>query len=371
MYLRKISILNFKNIVQADLELSRGLNCFVGINGAGKTNVLDAVYYLSMCKSSLGSSDSGAVNKGGEADFFMISGDYLADDGRSESVTCSYKRGGTKSVKRAGKEYERFSDHVGLVPVVIISPQDVFLINDAAEERRRWLNSFISQFDRDYMSTLIKYNRVLAERNTMLKVADGMVHGELFEVIDEQLAHYGTLIHGRRAEIIAELGEAVERHYATISGERESVSLTYRSELNGATFAELLGANRERDLLNRFTGSGIHRDDVVMKIGGEPLKRYGSQGQQKSFLVALKLAQYEDIARRVGEQPLLLLDDLFDKLDTDRLGRLMELTSSGCFGQILISDCNVDRLTEVLGERGVEYRLFNVADGNISEGSQR
>lgn len=366
MYLEKLSILNFKNIRQAEFTLSRGLNCFVGINGAGKTNVLDAVHYLSMCKSALGSTDPGALNKNVDADFFMLTGNYLSDAGSTEEVVCAYKRGGSKSVRRAGKEYERLSDHVGLVPVVIVSPQDVFLINDAAEERRRWLNSFISQFDREYMAALIKYNRVLAERNTMLKVADGVTSGELLDIVDEQLAHYGAKIHARRAEIIAGLAEKVERYYAVISGEREEVSLSYRSELNETPLLELLRANRERDMLNRFTGSGVHRDDVIMKIGGLLLKRFGSQGQQKSFLVALKLAQYDDIATRMEERPLLLLDDLFDKLDNDRLGQLMSLTAGGSFGQTLISDCNEERLRGVLDACGVEYRLFNVAGGDVT-----
>lgn len=366
MYLKKLSILNFKNIRQAEIALTRGLNCFVGINGAGKTNILDAAYYLSMCKSALGSSDPGSLNKDVDAEFFMLTGDYLTDGGNSEEIVCSYKRGGNKSVRRAGKEYERFSDHVGLIPVVIVSPQDVFLINDAAEERRRWLNSFISQFDRDYMAALIKYNRILAERNSMLKVADVMDGGgELFDIVDEQLAHYGQRIYERRAEIIEGLATKVERYYAIISGEREEVSLSYRSALSEGSMLELLRDNRERDVLNRFTGSGIHRDDVIMKIGGQMLKRFGSQGQQKSFLVALKLAQYDDIASRMEERPLLILDDLFDKLDNHRLGHLMSLTADGTFGQTLISDCNEERLREVLDGCGVEYRLFNVADGDV------
>lgn len=368
MYLRRLSILNYKNICDAEVELSEGLNCFVGINGAGKTNVLDAVYYLSMCKSALGSTDPGSLNKNVDAEFFMLTGNYLTDEGGTEEVVCSYKKGGSnKSVRRAGKEYERLSDHVGLVPVVIVSPQDIFLINDAAEERRRWLNSFISQFDREYMAALIKYNRVLAERNTMLKVADGMGCGELLDVVDEQLSYYGKKIHARRAEIIAGLAEKVEKYYAIISGERESVSLSYRSELNEAELGDLLRANRERDLLNRHTGSGVHRDDVIMKIGGQMLKRFGSQGQQKSFLVALKLAQYDDIASRMKERPLLLLDDLFDKLDNDRLGHLMSLTADGSFGQTLISDCNEERLRAVLDSRGVPYKLFYVDGGEVKE----
>ena len=286
MYLRKLSLINFKNITQGDIELSPGINGFTGCNGAGKTNIIDAVYYLSMCKSSLTMTDGQSVRHG--EDFFMLNGDYITDADSHEVVTCSFKRSAGKTLKRNSKEYERLSDHIGVVPSVIVSPGDVFLVNDAAEERRKWLNSFISQTDRQYLDALIRYNRALAERNRLLKHG---ANGELMEVFDEPLSMHGNLIFERRGSAIERLGPIVGEYYKAISGDREQVELTYRSELHKMPFADLLLMTRDKDMATQFTTSGEHRDDMVMKIGGYPLRKSGSQGQQKSFLIALKLAQ--------------------------------------------------------------------------------
>ena len=326
MYIRKLSLLNFKNIAQADLTLREGINCFTGRNGAGKTNVIDAVWYLSMCKSALTMTDGQSIRHGEE--FFLLSGDYTADDGRHETVTCSFRRGNGKVLKRNGKEYERLSDHIGMIPAVIVSPADSFLVSDAADERRKWLNAFISQHDRDYLNALIRYNRALAERNRLLK-------------------------------------HIVEEYYRIISGDREQVSLDYRSELNDTEPEALLEASRARDIANQFTTSGVHRDDMVMKIGGYPLRKYGSQGQQKSFLIALKLAQHAIQTERGGERPILLLDDLFDKLDAGRLEALITLVNDRRFGQIVISDCNRTRLTSILESCAADYAHFEVEAGTI------
>lgn len=366
MYIRKLSLLNFKNIAQADLELAPGINCFTGRNGAGKTNVIDAVWYLSMCKSALAMTDGQSVRHGEE--FFMLNGEYLSDGGRRETVTCSFRRGGGgKTLKRNGKEYERLSEHIGLVPAVIVSPADAFLVSDAADERRKWLNSFISQNDRGYLDALIRYNHALAERNRLLKQLRNPAQGELLEVFDMQLETHGEVIHAKRAATIRRLGPVVARYYRTISGDREQVELSYRSELNDRPLGDLLAASREKDIANQFTTSGIHRDDMTMKIGGYPLKKYGSQGQQKSFLIALKLAQHAIIAETAGERPILLLDDLFDKLDAARLSALIGLVGDGSFGQIIISDCNHARLTSILDGCGVRYALFGVEDGTVTE----
>lgn len=363
MYLRKLSLLNFKNIPQADLDLACGINCFTGCNGAGKTNVIDAVWYLSMCKSSLTMTDGQSVRHG--EDFFMLGGDYLTDGGGREAVTCSFSRAAGKTLKRNSKEYERLSDHIGAIPAVIVSPGDVFLISDAAEERRKWLNSFISQTDRQYLDALIRYNHVLGERNKLLKGQGTPAFGELLEILDGRLEQYGAIIHRRRGEMTERLRPIVSDYYRTISGDREQVELSYRSELNDKSFGDVLLESRQRDLFSQFTTAGIHRDDITMTIGGRPLRKYGSQGQQKSFLIALKLAQYTILAEMSGERPILLLDDLFDKLDTSRLEALISLVGGGRFGQILISDCNRQRLTSILDNCGVEYTLFDVADGEV------
>ncbi len=364
MYIRKLSLINFKNIRQADLDLSSGINCFTGSNGAGKTNVIDAVWYLSMCKSSLTMTDGQSVRHGQE--FFMLGGDYLTDGGSREAVTCSFSRAAGKTLKRNSKEYERLSDHIGAIPAVIVSPGDVFLISDAAEERRKWLNSFISQTDRQYLDALIRYNHTIGERNKLLKGQGAPAFGELLEILDERLEQYGAVIHRRRGEMAGRLRPIVSDYYRTISGDREQVELSYRSELNDKGFHDILLESRQRDMLNQFTTAGVHRDDIAMSIGGYPLRKYGSQGQQKSFLIALKLAQHTILTEMSGERPILLLDDLFDKLDSSRLEALLSLVNGGRFGQILISDCDRQRLTGILEGCDAEYTLFEVDAGEVN-----
>lgn len=362
MYIRKLSLLNFKNIAQADLELAPGINCFTGRNGAGKTNVIDAVWYLAMCKSSLAMTDGQSVRHGEE--FFLLNGEYLSDGGRHETVTCSFKRNGGKTLKRNGKEYDRLSDHVGLVPVVIVSPADTALVSDAADERRRYLNGCISQLDRGYLSAVMRYNAVLSERNRYLKVGSDE---DMLSIYDRQLAEHGQAIYEKRKAFAERLQPLVGEYYALLSGRREQVELTYRSELAEAPFTELLQRARQRDLANQFTTAGIHRDDLVLRIDGYPLRKYGSQGQQKSFLVALKLAQYRIVGADKGEKPILLLDDLFDKLDMGRVEQLIKLVSGEEFGQIVITDCNKVRLETILGRQGGNYRLYVVANGEIAK----
>ncbi len=365
MILKRLSLLDFKNITQAEMEFSEGINCFTGSNGAGKTNLLDSVYYLSMCKSALAATDGQNLRHG--AEFFMIQGDYSSDTGRSESVVCSFKPQGGKHVKRNGKEYEKLSDHIGVIPLVLVSPADIYLVSEAAEERRRWLNSFMSQLDKRFLATLIRYNNVLLQRNRLLKQIGEGANGELLPILDEQLAVAGTAIHDMRREYIERLRPLTAEYYSTISGDCETVEISYRSELNDKGFGELLESTREKDLICQFTTAGVHRDDLVMKIGGYPLKKYGSQGQQKSFLIALKLAQHRILAEQTGEKPILLLDDLFDKLDVSRLEKLIGLTCRSEFGQTFISDCNRARLESVFDSCGVKYKLFHINAGEIAE----
>ena len=360
MYLRKISILNFKNLSDVALELSEGINCFTGDNGAGKTNVLDAVYYMSMSKSSLSMTDGQSLRHGEE--FFILDGAYRTDEGKTENIVCSFSRRTGKTMKRNGKEYERIADHIGLIPSVIVSPADTVLISDSADERRRYLNGFISQLDRTYLRAVMRYKSVLQERNSLLKVSRDET---ILAIYDAQLAELAAAIYERRREMVGRLRPLTAEYYAALSGDREQVELSYRSDLDEAPMAELLLASRERDFINQYTTRGVHRDDMVLRIGGYQLRKYGSQGQQKSFLLALKLAQYSIVAEQCGERPILLLDDLFDKLDMSRVEELLRLVSGERFGQIFITDCNKVRLQTVLDKAKADYSLFSVADGEI------
>ena len=360
MYLKKLVLINFKNIAQAEITLSERLNCFVGDNGAGKTNVLDAVYYLSMSKSALSMTDGQSVRHG--EDFFVVEGTYAGDSGSNDTVNCSFLRRSGKVLKLNGKEYDRMADHVGRFPVVMVSPQDSVLITDAAEERRRYLNAFLSQLDRDYLASLMRYNAVLAERNRFLKSSSDE---QMLQIYDMQLADHAARIYERRRDIIERMRPLVAEFYRQLSGDREQVEIEYRSELASASMGELLLASRERDIVNGFTTSGVHRDDMSLRIGGYPLRKYGSQGQQKSFLMSLKLAQYRILAEVCGERPLLLLDDLFDKLDTSRVENLLTLVAGDDFGQIFITDCNRSRLEAILSRAGEKYALFTVEGGDI------
>lgn len=361
MYLKKLALLNFKNIQQVELAFCPGINALVGDNGAGKTNIIDAVYYLSMCKSALQMTDGQSVRH--DADFFLADGAYATDSGKSESIVCSFSRKGGKVLKRNGKVYERLADHVGLIPAVIVSPADSALISDAADERRRYLNAFIAQLDRPYLQAVMRYNAVLAERNRLLKMQPDET---MLQIYDRQLCEHGNKIHDRRREFVQRLQPVVAEYYRTLSGDREQVELLYKSELNERPFEEVLQNARQRDLVNEFTTAGIHRDDLVLKIGGYPLRKYGSQGQQKSFLIALKLAQYAIVAEEKHEHPILLLDDLFDKLDAGRVEQLIRLVSAETFGQIFISDCNPTRLKRILDRAGGDYALFTVTDGDVT-----
>ena len=360
MYLKKLVLINFKNIAQAEITLSERLNCFVGDNGAGKTNVLDAVYYLSMSKSALTMTDGQSVRHG--EDFFVVEGTYAGDSGSNDTVNCSFLRRSGKVLKLNGKEYDRMADHVGRFPVVMVSPQDSVLITDAAEERRRYLNAFLSQLDRDYLASLMRYKAVLAERNRFLKSSSDE---QMLQIYDMQLADHAARIYERRRDIIERLRPLVAEFYRQLSGDREQVEIEYRSELASASMGELLLASRERDIVNGFTTSGVHRDDMSLRIGGYPLRKYGSQGQQKSFLMSLKLAQYRILAEVCGERPLLLLDDLFDKLDTSRVENLLSLVAGDGFGQIFITDCNRSRLETILSRASEKYALFMVEGGDI------
>lgn len=300
-------------------------------------------------------------------DMFVLEGEYRSGEDKRENVMCGFRRGGGKTLRRNGKEYERLADHIGLIPVVIVSPSDSFLVSDAAEERRRYLNSFLSQLDREYLTAMMRYNHILSERNRLLKQMRSHATQELLDILDEQLCDMGAVVHRKRGELIGELAPLVANYYAVLSDDREQIELSYRSELNDTPFAELLRAARDKDWVNQYSTVGVHRDDMRMKIGGYQLRKYGSQGQQKSFLVALKLAQYTIVAQHRAQSPILLLDDLFDKLDMMRVEKLIELVGGEEFGQIFITDCNKVRLQTILERSGREYALWSVAGGTVEQ----
>jgi DNA replication and repair protein RecF len=295
--------------------------------------------------------------------FFVVEGDYLTDEGKHEQIACTFAKGSGKTLKRNGKAYERIADHVGFAPAVIVAPADTLLISDAAEERRRYINRLISQLDRGYLAQLIRYNTALQERNKLLKTNPTE---EMLLIYDAMLSASADLLFKRREEIVAQMRPLVEEYYAQLSTQRETIDLEYRSDLQTAPLSELLLQSRRKDFVNEFTSVGVHRDDILFSIGGYPLRKFGSQGQQKSFLIALKLAEYRLLAEQSGDRPILLLDDLFDKLDMRRVAELLRLVGGDMFGQIMITDCNKHRLQRTLSEAGVEYRLFHISEGKAS-----
>ncbi len=362
MILEQLSIIDFKNIELASIELSSGFNCFSGFNGAGKTNTLDAIHYLSTCRSITGVADSALIRH--EQPMFMVEGKFVRDS-VSSKVVAAAKRGAGKSLKHNGKEYPRLSDHIGQFPLVLVSPTDSAIITDSADIRRRYIDLLLSQIDREYLSALISYNAMLKERNTMLKASKT---GELLDIIDMQLGRYGDIVSHKRELFINEIEPVASEFYKEISQDREQLKLGYRSSQNAdSTLEQRLSESRAKDLLYGYTTIGPHREDISMILSGHPARKYGSQGQQKSFIVALKLAQSELIVKHRGLRPILLLDDIFDKLDKTRVESLIELVSQSRFGQIFISDSNKVRMDHLLERVGGESKLFGVDDGKIEK----
>ena len=366
MYLKELNILNFKNLESASFAFSPNLNCFSGCNGAGKTNILDAVYFLSVGKSAFSLTDRQCVLHG--RDFFMIDASFDVSSKGMEHVVCSFSKDKGKVIKRNDKDYKRLSEHVGLLPVVMVSPADVYLINEAADERRRYLNHFMSLTDSEFLGLLVRYNGVLAQRNKLLKQSGGF-NPDIVDVLDMQLSDLAAQLFNKRIAAISDLAPVVSHYYRLISDDSEPVELTYSSEmLSGESLYDILKRNIGRDAALGYTSSGIHRDDLVMKIAGYPIRKYGSQGQQKSFIISLKLAQYEMIYRLKGFKPILLLDDIFDKLDGRRVKNLISLVAQHKFGQIFITDSDKVRIDSLLDEITDERKLFAVKYGTVTEG---
>ena len=361
MKLKQLSIINFKNIAQADLDFSDNINCFIGNNGMGKSNLLDAIYYLSFCKSFTHNIDSQNIRHGEE--FFMLQGQYERNE-MPETLSCGIRRRQKKSFKRNKKEYTRLSDHIGFAPLVMVSPDDTTLIQGGSEERRRFIDMVISQWDKPYLETLIRYNKALEQRNTLLRqeVSDPM----LYELWEEQMAHLATHVHDTRRKFLEAFIPVFNRFYNLISGGHESVGLSYRSHLADGDLMQQLASTRQRDIILGYTTKGVHRDEMEMTLDDYPMKRIGSQGQCKTYLIALKLAQYEFLAQNGNTTPILLLDDLFDKLDAERVERIMQLVSSDIFGQIFITDTNREYLDHIVKHTASDHRLYSVASGEFT-----
>ena len=357
--LEKIVISDFRNIALQELEFSPNINCISGNNGEGKTNLLDAIYYLSMTKSAFAASDRFNFRHG--TDEFSLSGIYRMDNGLSSRFAMKISSKGEKKLRRDDKPYGRVSEHIGVLPVVMVSPSDNSLVSDSGEERRRFVNSVLSQMDREYMSAMQHYNRLLQQRNRMLKEPE--VDRTLLEVIDMRMSALAGPIHDARRRFVDDIRPVVAEYYKALSGDTEQVNIRYESELSSSSLEGILASSFEKDRILKYTGSGIHRDDFVFMMNGHPIRRYGSQGQQKSFLVSLKFAQYEIMKRNYGFPPVLLLDDVFDKLDMSRISNLLQMVASKDFGQIFITDSNKVRMSGIVDKLTQDRVYFETAAG--------
>ena len=364
MILDRLHILNFKSIASASCIFSPKVNCFIGLNGMGKTNMLDALHYLSFTKSHLSITDSLAVRQGEEAS--ILEAVYKSDFGDERQLLLQIRPGHRKILRRNKKEYTKLSEHIGAFPLVIASPQDYQLILGGSEERRRFVDRQLSQQDSVYMAALAQYHRVLEQRNTLLK-APSTPSPSVLDVLDLQLEQVSPIIYDRRKRFVEQFVPLFQRYYTAISGGQEQVSLSYLSPLESTEghISDLLRESRERDRILGHTSVGLHRDDLLMLLDGELIRRIGSEGQNKTYLLALKFAQYTLLTETNPERPLLLLDDIFDKLDAERVARIIHLVGGSDFGQIFITDTNREHLDELVGSWGRDYRLFEVVEGAL------
>ncbi len=357
MFLKTLSLINYKNFESASFEFDEKINCFVGNNGIGKTNVLDAIYHLSFGKSYFNPISSQNIKHG--EDFFVIEGEYQKD-GRTEKVICSLKRGQKKVIKRNGKAYDKFSEHIGFLPLVIISPADRDLIIEGSETRRKFVDGVISQSNKQYLTTLINYNKVLSQRNALLKYfsLNHTFDPDTLSVYNDQLDEYGTEIFNTRKEFLNAFIPIFKERYQTISDGNENVSLSYKSQLHDQSLKALLTEHLGKDRALQYTSVGAHKDDLSFEIEGHPIKKFGSQGQQKSFLIALKLAQFDFIKEQAKVSPILLLDDIFDKLDEQRVTHIIGLVNDENFGQLFITDTHPERTENIVKDIHQSYQLF-------------
>jgi DNA replication and repair protein RecF len=362
MYLKKLSLSFFKNYDQAELTFSPKINCFVGHNGVGKTNILDAIHYLSLTKSFFNNIDSVNIKHG--EDYFIVQGSFMRDE-EENNIFCSFHKQKQKLLKCNGKEYQKLSDHVGRYPVVMISPADSALITEGSEIRRKFLNKIISQYDPGYLDSVLKYNKALQQRNKLLKdfKAAGRYDQEMISIWDSQLTKYGEYIFSQREILVNELIPVFNEYYSFISNSKETVRLIYRSHLKEGKFDQMLNNSADKDRILEYTTVGVHKDDLILEMNDYPVKSLGSQGQQKSYLVALKLAKFDYIKRKAGFSPILLLDDIFDKFDAVRVEQIIRLVGNHRFGQIFITDTHKSRLQEILTDVDSDYKMFRIANG--------
>lgn len=365
MTLKHLSILNYKNIAEAEIDFSPGLNCIIGCNGEGKTNLLDAIRFLSLCKSLGVTQDSLCIRH--DEDFFMLKGLYEREDNTLEDIHCSLKRGQKKIMRRKGKPYKRLAEHIGLIPIVLISPTDSMLIAGGSEERRRFMDIVISQMNLPYMDALTRYGKALQQRNALLKI-DPPCDKEMLVLWEEQMAKEGEFIYKCRQEYIERFTPIFQRYYNLISQEHEKVTLAYTSHCQRGPLLHEIQRDRHKDIAVGYSLHGVHRDDLEMMINGYSIRREGSQGQNKTMLVALKLAQYEFLQHTGnGTHPILLLDDIFDRLDAQRVERIVALVSGDSFGQTFITDTNREHLDKILRLTSQDYKLFHCKDGTFKE----
>ena len=359
VFLKKISIINYKNILDKEYELDPKINCFVGDNGVGKTNILDAVYHLSMGKSYFNVKNDQLINKG--KDYMLVDGVFELNN-KNESIVFSLKIGEKKVLKRNGKPYKKFSNHIGLIPVVLISPYDNDLINEGSSERRKFIDSIISQNDKEYLINLIAYTRVIQNRNKLLKQYNRSVDFDLdtIKVYDDQIYKLSEPIFKARDKFIKEFTPLVLEKYKHISDDKEKISIEYKSDLINNHVENLIKDSFQKDVILQYTSVGLHKDDFVFNIDENRIKRFGSQGQQKSFLIALKLAQFDYLKNETGNSPILLMDDVFDKLDLMRVKRIVEIVNSTNFGQLFLSDTDKERIEKVLSSLNLSSKIFEV-----------
>ena len=357
MFLKKLSLINYKNFDASEFEFNQKINCFVGNNGVGKTNILEAIYFLSFTKGYFNNTVSQHIKH--KTDFFVIDGSYQINE-RLENINCSLKKGSKKIIKKNGKEYEKVTEHIGTIPLVIISPVDNNLIAEGSDIRRKFIDGVISQSDTTYLHQLISYKKIVSQRNSLLKyfAANRTYDALNIEVYNEQLANLGTQIYNKRAAFLEEFIPIFKKRYSHISNGNEEVNLEYKSQLHDNSLKSLLESTIEKDRLLQYTSVGIHKDDLIFKISDYPIKKYGSQGQQKSYLIALKLAQFDFIQKQSNIKPLLLLDDIFDKLDENRVAQLLQLVNDENFGQLFISDTNAKRTEEIIKKTNQSYKMF-------------
>lgn len=359
MFIKNLKLFNFKNHNEKSFDFSPEINCFVGNNGAGKTNILDALHYLSMAKSFLGNLD--AQNILHDSDFFAIEAEIQGEE-KNDIIKVQLPKEGKKIIKKNDKTYERIADHIGFLPSVMISPYDANLISDGSESRRKFLDAMISQTDSDYLFALIQYQKTLQQRNALLKyfAKNRTFDLDSLEIYNDPLNKFGTQIFEKRQRFVASILPTIQHFYEIISKGNEKVTVIYESNLNEQNFEEILSENLEKDRVLTYTSRGIHKDDLRFEMNGNLIKKFGSQGQQKSFLIALKLAQIKRIKDITNKNPILLLDDIFDKLDDNRVSQLIELVNQQNFGQIFITDTHRERTESVVKRINEESKIFQI-----------